>query len=153
MFSRCTVSHLNRPFFKHKRAKGNAGESIACVYLERQGFMVIVRNYQKKWGEIDIIAQKEGILHFFEVKSVIVKSLDSLTGANHWADSNHPANHHEPEENVHAYKRLHIRRMIETFLAETKRGFDTEFHFHVLCVYMNANTRRARVKWIKDVIL
>lgn len=141
MFSRYTISRLNKPFFKHKRAKGNAGEGIACVYLERQGFKVIVRNYQKKWGEIDIIAQKQGILHFFEVKSVIVKNFDSL------ADS------HQPEENVHAYKRLHIRRMVETFLAETKRGFETEFHFHVLCVYMNADTRKARVKWIKDVIL
>ena len=137
----------------NKRAKGNMGESIACEYLERQEFKVIVRNYQKKWGEIDIIAQKEGIVNFFEVKSVIVKSFDSLASNDHLTDPNHRANHHEPEENVHAYKRLHIRRMIETFLAETKRGFDAEFHFHVLCVYMNENTRRARVKWIKDVIL
>jgi Holliday junction resolvase-like predicted endonuclease len=141
MFSQETTSRVIRPYFKHKREKGNKGEDIACVYLERQGFKVIVRNYQKKWGELDIIAQKDAIIHFFEVKSVIVETFDS------YADS------HRPEENVHAYKGLHIRRMIETFLGESKRGLGVEFHFHVLCVYMNANTRRARIKWIKDVIL
>ena len=141
MVSRYTLSQVNKPFFKHKRAKGNKGEDIACEYLQRQGFKVIVRNYQKKWGEIDIIAQKEGIIHFFEVKSVIVKRFDSFTDS------------HQPEENVHGLKTRHIRRMIETFLAETKRGLDAEFHFHVICVYMNSNTRLARVKWIKDVIL
>ena len=141
MFSQETVSRVNKPFFKHKRDKGNTGEDIACEYLERRGLKVIARNYQRKWGELDIVAQNGEAIHFFEVKSVLVSGRERSID---W---------HRPEENVHDLKIRHIRRMVETFLAEWGRGADVEFHFHVLCVFMNMRTRRARVKWIKDVIL
>jgi len=36
----------------------------------KQGFSVIGRNYNKPWGEIDIIAQKSDLLCFVEVKTV-----------------------------------------------------------------------------------
>lgn len=49
---------------------GNLGEEIAARYLESKGFKIIDRNYRKPWGEIDIIAVKEGIVRFVEVKSV-----------------------------------------------------------------------------------
>ena len=130
--------------FPHKRAKGRTGEDVACIFLEKNGFKILVRNYQKKWGELDIIATKDGVLDFFEVKSVTAVYAERFFDA------------HRPEENVHSLKVRHIRRMIETYLAEQgSRGFgrDQEFRFHVLCVYMDLDTRKARVKWIKDVIL
>ncbi len=124
----------------HKRAKGNKGEDIACKFLIKNGFRVICRNYQKAWGEIDIIAEKDKVIHFFEVKSVTGRSSGDT-------------NSHRPEDNVHGLKTRHIRRMIETYFEESKYGFDREFHFHVLCVYMDMGTRTARVKWIEDIIL
>jgi len=36
---------------------GNLGEDIACRFLKKKGFKIVDRNYRKKWGEIDIIAQ------------------------------------------------------------------------------------------------
>lgn len=52
------------------RQKGNAAEDKAAAYLQKEGFTVVERNfYAKKMGELDIIAQKEGVLHFVEVKS------------------------------------------------------------------------------------
>jgi putative endonuclease len=49
---------------------GNQSEELATRYLEEAGFVIIERNfYAKKLGEIDIIAQKEAVLHFIEVKS------------------------------------------------------------------------------------
>ena len=39
--------------------KGDAGETIASVYLEQNGFKIIEMNYRNKHGEIDIIATKE----------------------------------------------------------------------------------------------
>ncbi|MBM0636501.1 YraN family protein [Campylobacter sp. VicNov18] len=47
---------------------GFLGENKACHFLKKQGFELIKRNFHSKFGEIDIIAQKEGILHFIEVK-------------------------------------------------------------------------------------
>ncbi|MBD3840965.1 MAG: YraN family protein [Campylobacterales bacterium] len=50
--------------------KGNLYESKACDILTQMGFTIIQRNYHaKKLGEIDIIALKNSVYHFVEVKS------------------------------------------------------------------------------------
>lgn len=51
------------------RSKGTAAEEIACSYLRDNGFDIIDRNVHSRFGEIDIIALQEGVLHFVEVKS------------------------------------------------------------------------------------
>ncbi|MDD3817774.1 MAG: YraN family protein [Thiovulaceae bacterium] len=51
------------------RAKGNEAESLACTFLFDAGFSVLERNFYSRFGEIDIIAFKEDVLHFIEVKS------------------------------------------------------------------------------------
>jgi putative endonuclease len=49
---------------------GNYNEDIATRFLIQNGFLIVERNfYARKLGEIDIIAQKDGVLHFIEVKS------------------------------------------------------------------------------------
>lgn len=49
---------------------GDKSETIATSFLEQEGFVILERNYfARKLGEIDIIAMREGILHFIEVKS------------------------------------------------------------------------------------
>lgn len=52
------------------RRKGDIAETKACDYLCSQAYKIIEQNfYAKKLGEIDIIAQKDNIYHFIEVKS------------------------------------------------------------------------------------
>jgi putative endonuclease len=51
------------------RAKGNIAEENTCKFLQQNDFMIIERNFYSRFGEIDIIATKEGLLHFIEVKS------------------------------------------------------------------------------------
>jgi len=53
-----------------KRKKGDTGEGIAARFLMKQGFRIIERNYNKPWGEIDLIAKKGNLLCFIEVKTV-----------------------------------------------------------------------------------
>lgn len=48
---------------------GFAGESLVARYLEEQGFQVIQKNYTTRYGEIDLIAQKDEYLVFVEVKT------------------------------------------------------------------------------------
>lgn len=48
---------------------GQQGETLACQYLSRQGYRIILRNYRTKLGEIDIIAEERGTLVFVEVKT------------------------------------------------------------------------------------
>ena len=49
---------------------GDQSEDLATRFLEQEGFIILERNYfARKLGEIDIIAQREGVFHFIEVKS------------------------------------------------------------------------------------
>jgi putative endonuclease len=50
------------------KAAGNWGEDLVADFLKTRGFEVVMRNYQKKGGEIDIIARKDNIISFVEVK-------------------------------------------------------------------------------------
>ena len=51
------------------RAKGNIGEQRAVSFLEENGYFVLERNFYSRFGEIDIIATKDAVFHFIEVKS------------------------------------------------------------------------------------
>ena len=51
------------------RALGDIAEEKACSYLSALNFQIIERNYTLRGGEIDIIALKDEVLHFIEVKS------------------------------------------------------------------------------------
>lgn len=48
---------------------GIKSEDKACKYLKQIGFEILERNFHSKFGEIDIIALKNNILHFIEVKA------------------------------------------------------------------------------------
>ncbi|MBD5165013.1 YraN family protein [Helicobacter sp.] len=49
--------------------KGKEAENFACKFLIEQGFAILERNFHTRFGELDIVAKKNGILHFVEVKS------------------------------------------------------------------------------------
>lgn len=47
---------------------GQAAEAAASDALVGQGFCIIDRNWRTKWCEVDIIAKKNGVVWFVEVK-------------------------------------------------------------------------------------
>lgn len=49
-------------------AAGARGEDLAAQYLRRKGYRIRERNFRCRQGEIDMIAEKAGILVFVEVK-------------------------------------------------------------------------------------
>jgi len=52
--------HINR---------GKAGESLARLHLTGKGFEVLACNWRSGRFEIDVIAARDGVLHFIEVKT------------------------------------------------------------------------------------
>jgi putative endonuclease len=51
------------------RVKGNVAEDRAAIFLYDDGYALVERNFYSRFGEIDIIAAKDDVLHFIEVKS------------------------------------------------------------------------------------
>lgn len=48
----------------NKRKIGDLGEDITVKYLRKKGYQILDRNFLKSFGEIDIIAIKEGVISF-----------------------------------------------------------------------------------------
>ena len=81
---------------------GKKGEDMVAAFLKKNGHTIIKRNYISRFGEIDIIAEKDGLLLFVEVKTRRANSLVS------------------PKEAVNSHK---IRRMMltaEDYLSKTQ---------------------------------
>lgn len=95
------------------KAKGNFGENLASRELVRKGYEIINRNYRKRDGEIDIIAKKDNLTVFVEVKL-------------RYGTSNGM-----PSEAVDAKKQMKIIETAKNYIAE-KNITDSEFRFDVI---------------------
>ena len=64
---------------------GVLGEELAEIMLLEKGYTILARNFRCRYGEIDIIAAKNGVLAFVEVKTRLFGSCgrgsESVTAA------------------------------------------------------------------------
>lgn len=125
---------------------GKLGEDIAIMFLKKHNFDVLTRNYNRKWGEIDIVAKKDGITHFIEVKAVSRENLQDISRVTPIKQG-----FIRPEENLHEAKLKRLSRVIQTYLMENRHIKDWQFD---LClVYIDQVAKKAKVKIIEDLIL
>ncbi len=53
-----------------RRARvGELGERAAARHLRRQGFRILERNFRVKYGELDLVGFRRGLLTFVEVRT------------------------------------------------------------------------------------
>jgi len=52
-----------------RKELGQAGEKMAEVFLRKQGYHILARNYQTPYGEIDLIAREDRATVFIEVRT------------------------------------------------------------------------------------
>lgn len=63
----------------HNKVVGKEGEDKASLYLQNNNYKIIFRNWKTKFGEIDIIAQKDDLLVFVEVKTLPNGGIETLS--------------------------------------------------------------------------
>ena len=122
---------------------GRLGEQIAEGYLKNRDFIILDRNYRQKCGEIDIVAQKDGVLHFVEVKA------GSWEGA--WPVDG--ADIHRPEDHMHSQKCARLSRVIQTYLIDKHVPKEKEYTVDLVMVLIDEVTRKARVRVLWNVLL
>lgn len=127
-----------------KRKLGDIGENIACEFLRKRGFEILERNYLRKWGEIDIVARKGGVMRFVEVKSVSCRTLPAPV-------SSETGSRYRPEDNMHPWKLKRLGRTIQTYMLHKK--LDCDFQLDLVTVQMDMNTRQARVEMIENIVI
>lgn len=60
---------------------GQQGESMAVTYLSGIGFTILQQNWRHSHWEVDLIASKDTVLHFVEVKTRRTKKFGHPEGA------------------------------------------------------------------------
>ena len=53
----------------YQQQVGRQGEDIAADYLQIKGYQILDRNYHSRFGEVDLVAEKDGVIVFVEVKA------------------------------------------------------------------------------------
>ena len=113
---------------------GFLAENLAARYLEKKGYAVLELNYRKPWGEVDIVAKKEGILIFIEVKA----SKDDIAGF-------------EPENRVSPEKLRRLMRAIQTYLASKKYSPEQNWQIDIVALTLNQDRGVAKIKHFKNI--
>lgn len=144
-----------------KQIVGELGEHFAAKHLVSRHFVIKEQNYRKKWGELDIIAEKNNALHFVEVKSVVTTGFVSRVtplGLLLWRIStestlNVGLDNYFPEENVHLWKQRRMARAIQTYLLEKRIPEEKEWQIDVVAVFLDFSKKYAIIRYLDDVIL
>ena len=113
---------------------GFLAENLAARYLEKRGYSVLDLNYRKPWGEIDIVASKEGILVFVEVKA----NRKIISGF-------------EPELRVTSSKIDKVVRTERTYLAEKKYSPLQEWQVDIISIGLDEPRDMAKIKHFKNI--
>ena len=111
---------------------GAWGEALAAKYLQKKHYRIVATNYRCRFGEIDLIAEKQNDLVFVEVK---LRKSDSFAQGREFVDRR---------------KQERIRTTASIFLAE----YPTELQprFDVIEIYApdGINTRRPEINHLED---
>lgn len=129
---------------KNTSRVGDLGENIAVKHLVSKGFTVIETNYRKAWGELDIVAQNNNIVHFVEVKTHTFSSKSDL-------EAKLTGDNYRPEELVHQFKMRQITRTVETWLMEHK--WEGEWMIDVVAVRMAPDEKYATINHIENIVI
>lgn len=87
---------------KHNQRIGKWGEDIATEHLTQQGYEIIGRNVRTPYGEVDIIAKKDDVFIFVEVKTRTTKKMGL------------------PEESITSKKQEHMIACAEHYASENE---------------------------------
>ena len=101
--------------------KGKLGEQIARDYLIKKGYRIIRQNFQTRFGELGIVAGKDNLLIFIEVKLKV------------------EADFGRPEEMITQKKLRQVKNTAEMFLMQEKTYLSNfkQYRIDAICIILN----------------
>jgi putative endonuclease len=110
---------------------GQKGEQLAVEFLQKKGYQILERNWRFKKAEVDIIAQKNGVLAIVEVKT---------------RSSNYFGN---PQDFVNPKKIKLLVEAIHEYV--TSKNLDVEVRFDIIAILKDEDT--FGIEHLKDAFL
>lgn len=109
---------------------GRIGEDFAVSFLKTKGFKILGKNFRTKFGEIDIIVNKNKLLIFVEVKTLIIKPRIKET---------EPII--DPEQHFTKQKIIRLQRAIEIYLIKNKISEEVEKRLDLIAIELDENSQ------------
>ena len=120
---------------------GIFGEQIAENYLKNKGYQVLDKNYSSristgpKIGEVDIVAKKNDIISFIEVKTLRLVQNEPFS----------------PEEKVDFGKQRKLVKTAESWLMKKKIPLNSKWQIDVIAIELNLN-KKAKINHFENAI-
>lgn len=119
---------------------GKIGENMTKTFLMKQGFHILDLNYRIQIGEIDIVAKKDNMLHFVEVKTIKVRDCSEIENLVI-----------RPEDNLTFSKWSKLVVTIKTYLKHKNISHETRYQIDLACVYLDTEKKEGRVKLMQNI--
>ncbi len=114
------------------KLRGRMGEALAADYLRRKRYTLLACNYHSRFGEIDLIAKKRGVVAFVEVK---LRADGAFLSA---------------MEQVDAHKRERILRTAMCWIAAHNDGLQPRFDVCEIYLPRGEDPSKARVNYLEN---
>lgn len=120
---------------------GIFGEQIAEDYLKNKGYQILDKNYFSristgpKIGEVDIVAKKNDIISFIEVKTLRLVQNEPFS----------------PEEKVDFGKQRKLVKTAESWLMKKKIPLNSKWQIDVITIELNSN-KKAKINHFENAI-
>ncbi len=115
-----------------KKRVGEVGEKVAAKFLRKNGYRIIDRNFSTRFGEIDLVVKKKGVLVFVEVKARLGRG--------------------KPEWGISRKKIGKVRKMAEVYLAEENPKHDN-LRIDVICVDLDLDLQTEDIRHYENMTL
>ncbi len=113
---------------------GFKAENIVRHYLVDRGYEILAQNWRKKWGELDIVAQREGIVVFVEVKA----STAALAGF-------------DPTIRANWDKMRKVARTAKTYLSSHNYPPEQEWQIDIVALTFDIQKKTAHIQHFKNI--
>lgn len=111
---------------------GALGEDIAADYLADNGYTIRERNFRIREGEIDIVAEKDGVLIFVEVRTRRSRSCGT------------------PEESITEKKKERLIALAEAYM-EDRDNLPDEWRIDAVALELDSDDRVSRIELYENV--
>ena len=106
---------------------GRYGEDLAARFLIKQGFKILARNWRTRYGELDLVGEKNSIIDFVEVKT----RTGLVTG--------------EPEEAINFFKMRRLQAAAQSFLCAYKLN-EHPCQVDSVAIVLNLKNKTAKIR-------
>ncbi|TSC90695.1 MAG: putative endonuclease [Parcubacteria group bacterium Gr01-1014_2] len=113
---------------------GFLAEGIARHYLIKKGYKILAANYKMSFGEVDIVAQKDDVVIFAEVKANN-KLYEGL----------------EPEMRVDYKKKNKLIGLATAYMLNKKLS-DFPWQIDIISVIFDSENKKANIKHFKNAV-